>query len=116
MTREEAIIYLNDYIYWNFDDPLSKADEFYITNAMANMEIFDIDRYAWLNTLFGYDIGRENAMQIDSYLYGKMVPEIETLEVTYLDKGLIKGVVEELGLDLTFDKWIDHDPKAYHYF
>ena len=108
MTREEAITYLSDYIYWSFDNPLSKAEEFYITNAMANMEIFDIDRYAWLNTLFGYDIGRENARQIDSYLYDKIIPEIETLDITYLDKGLIKGVVEELKLDLTFDKWIDY--------
>lgn len=116
MTREEAIIYLTDYVHWLFESPPDKADEFYITNVMEGMDVFDIDRYAWLNTLFGYDIGRENAVQIDSYLYGKMIPEIETLEVTYLDKGLIKGVVEELGLDLTFDKWIDYEPNVYHYF
>ncbi len=118
MTREEAIgVLLDNDIFWETDiDEKSDASEFYIKNLMEGLDMFDIDRYAWLNTLFGYDIGEENAYQIDHILYTEMVPEVEVLDLTYMDKGLLKNVVEKLKLNLTFDKWIDHDVSVYSYF
>lgn len=115
MTREEAIITLieNDIFYES--DMESKAAQFYISELMNGDDIPGIDRYTWLNTLFGYDIGREKARQIDSYLYSEM-DEMETLELTHRDKPVIQMVCERLKLDVEFDKWATTEPKAYQYF
>ena len=121
MTRERAMDYLLDYCGWMLDSSTTYAggndpcDEFYINGLMEGDDIPDIDRYAWLNTLFGYDIGRDNARQIDSYLYGEM-DEMETLELTHRDKPVLQMVCERLKLNVKFDKWATIEPDVYHYF
>lgn len=121
MTRERAMDYLLDYCGWMLDSSTTYAngndpcDEFYIKGLMEGDDISDIDRYAWLNTLFGYDIGRDNANAIDSYLYSEM-DEMETLELTYRDKPVIQMVCERLKLNVKFDKWATTEPDVYHYF
>ena len=115
MTREEAIITLIENDVFREKDIEGEAAQFYIEGLMDGKDIFDIDRFAWLNTLFGYDIGRENARQIDSYLYGEM-NEMETLDLTHRDKPVIQMVCERLELDLKFDKWATTEPKVYQYF
>lgn len=120
MTRERAMDYLYDYCGWMFDSSTTYAngndpcDEFYIKGVMNGDSIADLDRYAWLNTLFGYDIGWDNARQIDSYLYSEM--DFETMELCHMDKEMIQMVCKRLELDVKFDKWATEEPSAYHYF
>lgn len=120
MTREEAIAILDEYYHWVFDGNTIKVksedpcDEFYIEGIMEGEDMSDLDRYAWLNTLFGYDIGRENARQIDSYLYSEM--DFETMELCHMDREMIQMVCKRLELDVSFDKWATEEPDAYHYF
>ena len=78
----------------------------------------DIDRCAWLNTLFGYDIGFENGLKIDSWMWNSKGDnvEIETLELGIEDKELVEECVGELGMELEFDKWAEVEPMCYEYY
>lgn len=42
--------------------------------------------------------------------------EMETLDLTHLDKPLIQTICEKLELNVSFDKWVTEEPNAYHYF
>lgn len=117
LTREQAINTLLSNLV--FDESSiqenSPASEFYIKHLMDGYHVFDIDRAAWLNTLFQYDIGIENALRITDYLWN-MDDEIEILELTYKDKELVEKVNEELNLGLDFSKWLTEEVPAYQYF
>ena len=115
MTREQAIDILltNDIFYKSSIEERSSATEFYIKWLMAGDDINDIDRYAWINTLFGYDVGKENADEIDHYFYEK---DEEVLELDFRDKEKFKNAVKELNLDLDFSKFATTDTNHYNYF
>lgn len=126
ITREQAIETLVDFCgYFKRDKIGTPAMEFWIKDIMEKeigCECFsaDIDRHAWLNTLFGYDIGFENAMKIEDWLWGgeirpKHYRNVEALDITINDKPLIQQCVKELGLDLSFDKWATKEPDVYRY-
>lgn len=123
MTREQAIEYLVFESIFSYEDIGTDPMEFYI-ETLVNTSIdnaWDVDRYAHLNTLFGYDIGHEAAMEINAWLYGsKITPgkyrDIETFDITYKDKELIQECVKELNLNLSFDKWRTEDFDVYEYF
>lgn len=124
MTREEAERMLVDTFHaFGPQDAGIPAYEFYV-NTMAEHDcdcLHDVDRYAHLNTLFGYDIGFVPAMKIDNWLWGSedengKYRDIETGELTYRDKAIVEQCVKELDLGLSFDSWIDHDFKVYSYF
>ncbi len=122
MTREQAIEYLV------FEDIFSREDvgtdpmEFYIETLMETPidNPWDIDRYCHLNTLFGYDIGHEAAMDINTWLWdpdiNKMGLDIDIFDITYKDKELLEKCNEALGLGLSFDKWRTEDFNVYEYF
>lgn len=122
MTREQAIEYLV------FEDIFSREDigtdpmEFYIETLMETPidNPWDIDRYCHLNTLFGYDIGHEAAMDINTWLWdpniNKIGLDIDIFDITYKDKELLEKCNEALELGLSFDKWRTEDFKAYEYF
>lgn len=124
LTREQAIITLVDNDIFYDSDVGTPAMEFYISNLMENTDnIYDIDRYAHLNTLFGYDIGFTTAMKIGSWLWApdkeERHPEcFDILDLTYHleTKELLKECSEELKLSLSFDKWRTEDFKVYEYF
>lgn len=113
MTRDQAIeeLVLNE--IFSYDDVGTPAMEYYITHLMEGVYIYDVDRSAWLNTLFGYDIGYENAREIDSYMYER---DEEVCELEYTDKEKVKQIVNELGLNLDFSKWKTHGVPCYEYF
>lgn len=115
MTREQAIdtLITNDIFYKSSIEEKTPATEFYIRGLMEGDDIFDIDRYAWINTLFGYDIGKENAEAIDRYLYER---DDEILELKHTDRNKVEAIVKELGLNLSFSKWRTSNPKCYEYF
>ncbi len=108
---------------FDYGDIGTPAMEFYIRDIMESGDdcIWDIDRHAYLNTLFGYEIGRRAAMLIDHWLWCSKdedgeVRDIETLELTYRDKDLIQRCVEEQGLGLSFEKWRTTDVMVYEYY
>ena len=113
MTREQAIDQLVTDGIFDYEDIGNPAMEYYIKYTMEGEYVFDVDRSAWLNTLFGYDIGYENAREIDSYLYER---DEEVCELEYTDKDKVKQIVDELGLNLDFSKWKTHDVPCYEYF
>ena len=124
--REEAIDILID--NGIFDKKTikehNKASEFYIKHLIEGWDIYDIDRMAHLNTLFGYDIGADNAMKIDEWLWDTGINDIkdeypmgyDTLELSYKDKPFLKRVALDIGADVTFDKWKMEDFKCYEYY
>ena len=125
MTREQAIDCLVDFCgYFNRDEIGTPAMEFWIKDLMetdAGCECYsDIDRHAWLNTLFGYDISYYNAMLIDHWLWSSEIEpgvyrDMETLDMGVKDKPILEQCVKELGLNLTFDKWATEEPDVYRY-
>lgn len=124
--REEAIDILisNGIFNEKAINEHNKASEFYIKHLIEGWDICDIDRMAHLNTLFGYDIGADNAMKIDWWLWDTDVNDIkdeypmgyDTLELEYKDKEFVQHCVEKLGLDLSFDKWRTEDFDCYEYY
>lgn len=120
MERFKAIRYLVDNGIFCLNEVGTPAMEFYINDFMESTDsIYDIDCHAHLNTLFGYDIGFNNAMRIDSWLYNpdlnEMDMELCTLEITYKDKELIEKCCTQCGLGLSFDKWRTKDFEYYTY-
>lgn len=120
MTRESAINYLLKNNVFTVGSEGTPAMEFYIKNLMESTDsIYDIDCYAHLNTLFGYDIGFNNAMKIDMWLYNPDLNEMDlelcTLEITYKDKKLIEKYCLQCGMNLSFDKWRTEDFDVYQY-
>lgn len=122
-SRNNVINYLIENNLFFESEVETPAMEFYIKALIEGTDcLTDIDRYAHLNTLFGYDIGFKNAMKIDNYLWGnseilvKYPLGFETLELTYTDKKLVQHCTEKLNLDLSFDKWRTEDFKCYEYY
>lgn len=113
MTRDQAIDQLVTDGIFDYEDIGNPTMEYYIKLLMDGACLFDIDRAAWLNTLFGYDIGFDNANKINLYLYER---DDEVLELEYTDKDKVKQIVDELGLNLDFSMWKTHDVSCYEYF
>ena len=117
LTREQAINTLLSNLV--FDESSiqenSPASEFYIKHLMNGYHVFDIDRAAWLNTLLQYDVDIEKALKIDDYLFN-MTDEIDIMDLTIKDKGLVEKANKELNLGLNFSKWLTEEVPAYQYF
>lgn len=96
-------------------DDLVDRDEanFYLRCKKAGMHFADADRYAHLNTLFGYDIGMENARKIDGWMYEN---EKEIYELTYKDVNLLSVCCKQLGIKLNFEKFRKDEFDTYEYF
>ena len=95
------------------------ADEFYsfyYRCMKADMHFADADRYAILNTLFGYDIGMDNARAIDSWMYEHDEEIYELNATNNKDKANVALAVAELGLNLDFSRWIEEDYTEYKFF
>ena len=63
---------VENYLEIKMEDGEEFSDElysFYYRCMKADMHYADADRYAILNTLFNYDIGMDNARDIDSWMY-----------------------------------------------
>ena len=117
MTTEEKLIWLHKEIGDYFD--LSYGDEcidfYYKAMHDYGMNICDADDYAWLNTLFNYDIGADRAIAITNWIYENMdSTACEVVDVDY--KGTLKNICElELGFKLDFTNWSDEEPKTLRF-
>ena len=108
-TREEAIHQLIAYDVFTDADINTPAMEYYIKYMMEGEDPYDIDHAAWLNTLFGYDIGYDNAMEIYSYMLEDMDTYQEIMDFSYCDKNRIKEITDKLGLELDYSKYRTND-------
>ena len=121
MDRENSINYLVKNRVFSMDDVGSPEMEFYIRGMKqaADYRIVDVDRWAHLNTLFGYELDFTDAMEIDNWLWDRDmndIGEFETLHLTYMDKELLEKAGKALGLELDFSKFRTTDFKVYEYF
>ena len=110
---------VEDYLQIKMEDNEEFSDElysFYYRCMKADMHYADADRYAILNTLFNYDIGMDNARDIDSWMYHHD-EEIYELKATSIeDKSKVALAVVELGLNLDFSRWIKEEYTEYKFF
>lgn len=71
------------------------------------------DCYAWLNTLFGYDIGMTYAGGISSALYER---DLDPMELGAKDRNMLTEICRELEIDVDFDRWIQENPECMVYW
>ncbi len=89
------------------------ADHFYKAMHDNGMGFYDADAYAWLNTLFGYDIGADHAKGIIRWLYEN---DQNALEFESGMKGTMENICNlELGFKLDFSKWPEDTPVGIRY-
>lgn len=108
-----------EYLELDEEDNEDLSDEFYAFYYRCmkeDMHFADADRYAALNTLFDYDIGIDNAIAINQWMYENDEEIYELLATNKRDKKLIEHAVAERGLNLDFSKWIKEDYKEYKFF
>lgn len=78
-----------------------------------DMSFYDADRWAWLNTLFGYDIGAERALDIITWYDNN---GMDVLEINADDKETLKNICSlELGLHFNYKAWPNETPDAIRY-
>lgn len=107
-----------EYLELDEEDNEDLSDEFYAFYYKCmkeDMHFADADRYAALNTLFDYDIGIDNAIAIDQWMYENDEEIYELLATNKRDKKLVERAVAECGLNLDFSKWIKEDYKEYKF-
>lgn len=78
-----------------------------------NMDFPDADRYAWLNTLFGYDIGADYANRIINWFDNEIFVDVLELESTNYE--MVLDACNELGIHLSFKNWAKETPIAMEY-
>lgn len=110
---------VEDYLETEMEYDLAYPDElyaFYYRCMNAGMHYADADRYAILNTLFNYDIGMDNAREIDGWMYEHDEEIYELMATNKDDKAKVALAVAELGLNLDFSGWINEDYTEYKFF
>lgn len=115
IQKYELIISLNHY-YGNIftDDPDPEMLAFYHKCYEKGIDsVSDVDSYAWLNTLFGYDIGWNKARTIITYLHRKV--DLSALELDVSSKHYLQELSRKYNLSLKFGKWPDKNPIGIRY-
>lgn len=114
MTKQEKVTWLNKQCgpdYFSIEDDY--VDFYYETMHGFGVSIGDADRYAWLGTLLGYDIGYIKAAQIDSWYYEN---GLEVMEIGLNDLETLRNVCEsELGFYISLENKPDEEPKYITY-
>ena len=87
--------------------------EFYYMAMHDNgMDLSDADRYAWLNMLFGEDIGIKAAREIINWYWEH---DLDVMDITTGDRKEVEKVCDELGLYLFFYDWLIEEPGYIEY-
>lgn len=115
LTTEEKIEALNSKIGYDYFLPCmgEKCIDFYYKHLNEDFSLIDIDGYANLNTLFGYDIGIEAMLQLTGYFYERGT---EIIEFDIDSKQELLDACKELGLNLDFSKWRIEKFDVYEYY
>lgn len=85
---------------------------FYKAMHDLGIEFTDADRWAWLNTLFRYEISDSAANEINNWLYENGQ---DALELDSKSKSTLEMICVELGIKLDFSKFVLETPKAIRY-
>ena len=112
MTTEEKMKWLNNNVGNDMFEGKEMCDFYYSVIHDKGMALYDADRYAWLNTLFGYDIGLDNALKIINRYHEY---DVDVLELGADD---MLPIMYEIGweLNLNIREFANETPKAYKYF
>ena len=109
---EEVNIYLE---YEEGSRLLTNLGYSYYYNLMQqNMHPADADRYANLNTILGYDVGKNIFTAIDSYVWEHDYDLLE-LSGSGEDKKILEDAAEKLQISLDFSKWKNLSGQQYDY-
>ncbi len=92
-------------------------DEFFEHTYRAmwdyGMSVYDADKWAWLNTLFGYDIGAERALGLITWYDDN---GMDVLDLKAGDKETIRNVAEmELGYHFNYEAFAPCTPDMICY-
>jgi hypothetical protein len=79
-----------------------------------DLDIADADRYAILNTLIGYDIGIENALNIINYLWEKDI-DVYDLSCDKDNKKCVQEAIKSLCINIDMSNWKDVSFTHYEY-
>jgi len=90
--------------------------QFYKKCMDTGLDVYDADRYAILNTLFGYDVGMENARAINETLWNMNIDTFELSSGSPENRKWVEAAVEELGMDVDFSNWQEGEYKEYSFF
>ena len=77
---------------------------YYNQHRINNLDLCDADRYAFLNTIMGYDVGINEFREIDSYVWNHDNDLLEFTGDDY-DKAMVEAISESANLNLNFSKW-----------
>ena len=114
-SRMNKVEWLESKCGHGFFSGVPECIDFYYKAMHDNgMDYADADRYAWLNTLVGYDIGADYARKIDRWMYENGQ---EVLELTAAMRETFETICEfELGIKLDYSRWATKEPRAFKYF
>lgn len=115
MGIEEKKAYVVNQIGHEISAELS--DEFFEHTYRAmkdyGMSVYDADKWAWLNTLFGYDIGADRALDLITWYDDN---GLDVLDLASDDRDSLKNVAElELGLHFCYAGFKDKTPDDIAY-
>jgi len=99
------------------DSSKDMTDEFFEHTYRAmwdyGMSVYDAEKWAWLNTLFGYDIGADKALDLITWYDNN---GMDVLEIEADNKGTLQNIAEmELGLHFNYAAFPDETPDAISY-
>lgn len=108
-----------NYVISQIGKDISKdmPDEFFEHTYRAmkdyGMSVYDADKWAWLNTLFGYDIGADKALGLITWYDDN---GMDVLELTSDSKDTLRNVAEmELGFHFNYTTFAPYTPDAISY-
>ena len=90
-------------------------DHYYKGMHDYGMGVTDCDDWAWLNTLFRYDIGAENAKKIIGWYYENEDTTVQDAVSVEKSEELWYVCDIELGIHLDFSHWPKEEPTALEY-
>lgn len=89
-------------------------DFYYMAIHDNGMDLYDADRYAWLNVLFGYDIGADHALGITNWYYENNMEVLELVGGLECKDEMMR-VTDELGYHLNYGYWVWEEPDYITY-
>lgn len=98
------------------DDFTEYEDDFFVFHKKVKdkgYDFMDADNYAWLNTLFGYDIGIEKSIEICNAL--EKEEEVATSDLDTDSYYFMKMIDVKYKLNVNFDNWTKKEKKAVKY-
>lgn len=116
MSLQEKVEFLNKKTGSSFTESEGeKCINFYYSLISDGWDLIDVDEYAMLNTLLGYDIGKENAAKINRDLWEHNIETLE-LDTTEEVKDIIRESAVRCEIQLDFTRWRQEPIECYEYY